>query len=358
MKVTTKAYVKSVINLALAILGLFIFLKIVPGVVSFFMPFAIAGIIAVIASPMVRFLEKKWNIRRKWGTALIVILTIAVLIVVGYAIGRFLTIQVSELLASIPKMWKTYLTEFLTGNKTYSMEWLGNMMEGFPGVLIAVIMGFLASYFFVVEQECLYNFYEDYIPEGAQKYCSLIRKSLTDSVSGYFKAQLKIEGWMYLILVIGLWILGISYAPLLAFLIALVDLLPIFGAGTVLCPMALFALIKNDYKASIGLLVIWLVTLAVRQIIQPKIVGDTIGLPSIPTLLLLYMGYKLAGVLGMIIAVPSGIIFWNLYQAGVFDTITNSFRILCAGFNQFRHLTAEDIQIAYPKNSADKNNRS
>ena len=132
------------------------------------------------------------------------------------------------------------------------------------------------------------------------------------------------------------------------------DLLPIFGAGTVLLPWAFFSLLGNDYRKAIGLLAIWIVTLILRQVIQPKIVGDSIGISSIPTLFLFYIGYKVAGVMGMILAVPIGIIVINLYQAGVFDTITNSFRILCAGFNRFRHLTKEDIQLAYSEDVTKK----
>jgi len=388
MKITN-AYMKAAMNLALAILGLFIFVKIVPVLLSFFMPFVIAAVIAAIASPAVRFLERKLKIKWKIGTACVVILVIAVIILLGYLLGSFLANQISGLLQDLPEMWDVLqtqleqislnlegvlrglpmdiqlmlqglseqavqlLSDFFTGNKLPSMEWLGNMVEGLPNAFIAIIMGLLAAYFFTAEQESLHNFYIDYVPGGVQKYCDMIKKSLTNAVGGYFKAQLKIEGWIYLIIVAGLWLIGIKYAPLLGIVIAIVDLLPIFGAGTILLPWALFSLLGNDYKKAIGILIIWIVTLVVRQVIQPKIVGDTIGLPAIPTLFLLYIGYKMAGVLGMILAVPIGIIVMNLYQAGVFDTVANSFRILCTGFNRFRRLTKEDIQIAYPKDDGD-----
>ena len=84
-----------------------------------------------------------------------------------------------------------------------------------------------------------------------------------------------------------------------------------------------------------------------RQLIQPKIMGDSMGMHTLPTVFLLYIGYKVSGIFGMIVAVPIGIIFLNMYQAGVFDTIVNSFRILGAGLSRFRHLTKEDIRLAY-----------
>ena len=94
-----------------------------------------------------------------------------------------------------------------------------------------------------------------------------------------------------------------------------------------------------------GLLIIWVAGQLVRQIIQPKIVGDSIGMEPIPTLFLLFIGYKVAGVMGMILAVPIGIIIVNLYEEGVFDTTKQSIQILVAGFNKFRRIRPEDIAI-------------
>ncbi len=73
-----------------------------------------------------------------------------------------------------------------------------------------------------------------------------------------------------------------------------------------------------------------------RQLIQPKIVGDSIGVPPLPTLFLIFIGYKVGSVAGMILAVPAGIIVANMYQAGFFDTTIDSvFWILVHGFNRF-----------------------
>ena len=107
-------------------------------------------------------------------------------------------------------------------------------------------------------------------------------------------------------------------------------------------PWAVVKFLSGDYAMAVGLLIIWGVGQLVRQIIQPKIVGDSIGLAPVPTLFLLYIGYKIGGVLGMIIAIPVGIIVVNLYQAGVFDTARDSVLILAKGINSFRKLDEED----------------
>ena len=191
------------------------------------------------------------------------------------------------------------------------------------------------------------NFMLDYMPESIKKYWDMVQVSLSSAVGGYLKAQLKIEFWIYLILTAGLFILRISYAPVLAIFIAILDFLPVFGTGTVLWPWIVFEIFGRNYRLAIGLALIWGVSQIVRQVIQPKIMGDSMGMHTLPTVFLLYIGYKVSGIFGMIVAVPIGIIFINMYQAGVFDTIVNSFRILAAGLRRFRHLTSEDIRLAY-----------
>ena len=122
----------------------------------------------------------------------------------------------------------------------------------------------------------------------------------------------------------------------------LLDFLPFFGTGTALIPWAVLKALSGDYRFAVGLVIIYLVSQLVRQVIQPKIVGDSVGMPPIPTLFLLYIGYKGAGVFGMIVAVPVGLILWTMYEEGLFDTTKNSIQILVAGINRFRRLSPED----------------
>ena len=175
----------------------------------------------------------------------------------------------------------------------------------------------------------------------------LISTGLKNAIGGYLKAQFKIEVWIYLLLVVGMFILGIPYGALISVGIAFLDFLPIFGTGTVMVPWAVIKLLDGDFKVGIGLLITWGVGQLVRQIIQPKIVGDSVGLPALPTLFLIYVGYRLGGFGGMIIALPVGILLVQLYQEGMFDTTVKSFQILFAGINRFRKIRDEDMLIVH-----------
>ena len=383
MKQETKAYCKALTNIVLALIGVVLLITVLPRVLSFFMPFVVAWIIALLASPMVKFLEDKLKIKRKAGTACVIIAVIAVIVLIGYGAAAFLIDQIQGLLRDLPDIWESLqlqideisrslsrlfvslpadvqeswafffenvessLGEWVAGLGSPSMSWLGNVAKQLPNLFVAVIMCLVAAFAFTAERTNMRNFMQDYMPETMKKYWDMIRVSLSSAVGGYLKAQLKIEFWIYLIVTAGLFILRISYAPVLAIFIAVLDFLPVFGTGTILWPWIVFEVFGRNYKLAVGLAVIWGVSQVVRQVIQPKIMGDSMGMHTLPTVFLLYIGYKASGIFGMIIAVPIGIIFINMYQAGVFDTIVNSFRILAAGLGRFRHLTKEDIRLAY-----------
>ena len=139
-------------------------------------------------------------------------------------------------------------------------------------------------------------------------------------------------------------ILKVEYAFLIAIGIAFLDILPFLGTAIVLYPWAIVKFLSSDYKMAIGLLIIWGISQLVRQIIQPKIVGDSIGVPPIPTLFLLYIGYKVSGVIGMILAVPLGLVVYTMYEEGAFDTVIKSIKILVRGINDFRTITESDME--------------
>ena len=131
-------------------------------------------------------------------------------------------------------------------------------------------------------------------------------------------------------------ILRIKFAVLLALLIAFLDFLPFFGTGTALIPWAVLKVLSKDYEFAVGLIIIYLVSQLVRQVIQPKIVGDSLGLNPLATLFFMYIGYKVSSIFGMIVAVPLGMILVSLYEAGAFADVIQDVKELGKGINHFR----------------------
>jgi sporulation integral membrane protein YtvI len=375
-----KKYVKAVVNIIIALTGLLLVIFLLPRFLWLFAPFVAGWIVALIASPLVRFFEEKLKIKRKAGSAFVIIVVIALVVLVIYLIIMKLAEEIVGLVESIPAMWVGIEAEFssighkLSGiyNKlptdmqqsltsvndqitdyfgnivseigTPTIAAVGNFAKQLPNIIIAIIMALLSSYLFVSDRESINAWFAKHTPIEIQQKYSIVRRSFVKAVGGYLKAQLRIELWMYLLLVIGLTILKVNYTLLIALGIAFLDLLPFFGTGTVMVPWAIIKILTGDYKMAVGLLIIWGVGQLARQVIQPKIVGDSVGMPALPTLMLLYIGYKLAGVVGMIVAVPVGLIVSTMYQEGAFDTTKNSIRIIVDGVHDFRQLTEDDIK--------------
>ena len=238
-----------------------------------------------------------------------------------------------------------YFRNVMGNFSTPTFEAVGNVAKQLPDIFLGVVMCLLSSYFFVADKSYMTNLVKKYVPDSIYYRFDLIRRSFRNAIGGYFKAQFKIEIWVYFLVAIGLAILKVNYSFLIALGIAFLDFLPVFGTGTVMIPWAIIEILSNNYKMAVGLLIIWMVGQLLRQVIQPKIVGDSIGMDAMPTLFLLYIGYKVAGVMGMILAVPIGIIFVNLYEEGAFETTAQSVKILVAGFNRFRKIRPEDMAI-------------
>lgn len=155
-------------------------------------------------------------------------------------------------------------------------------------------------------------------------------------IGGYFLAQFKIMFVVAVILAVGFLVLGVHYAVLLGILIAILDFLPLFGTGTVLIPWAIIKLLAGEYALAMGFALLYVLTQVVRQIVQPKIVGDTMGFPPLMTLVFLYLGFKFRGISGMILAVPIGILIMNLYKFGAFDEMIASAKTLMKEIQRFR----------------------
>ena len=199
--------------------------------------------------------------------------------------------------------------------------------------------------FFIADREYMLELVDKIIPKSIRHKYDIFYNSMKQAFGGYFKAQFFIEIRIYVLILIGLFILRIDYSFLIALAIAFLDFLPFFGSGAVFWPWAIIKLLGGDYVRAIGFLIIWGVGQIVRQLIQPKIMGDSIGMEPIPTLFLLFIGYKLAGVGGMIIAIPVGILLQNMNEAGIFDTPKMCVKLLIANLNDYRKLTKEDMAV-------------
>ena len=339
---------------------------------KFFLPFVIGWLIAMVANPLVKFLERRLNLVRKHSSVIIVVAVLAGIIGGLYFLVGRVIIEIRLLVLDMPEIYEAVRLELMEALDSLNrmvarmptgvQEWFnrtnenlggiasslmqkiafptvtvaGNVAKGIPGALVNSIVVILSSYFFIAEQDRIRDLAGRLIPSSFYSYGGLFRKDLKNLIGGYFLAQFRIMFVVAVVLAVGFLILGVRYGILLAVLIAILDFLPLFGTGTALFPWAVVKLLSGEAAFAVGLILLYVLTQVVRQIIQPKIVGDSMGLPPLLTLVFLYVGFKIRGISGMILAVPVGLVGVKLYEYGAFDPMVEQVKLLVQEINRLR----------------------
>ena len=364
------------VNLGVALAGVLFLIFVVPQLVRFLMPLIVAWIVAMIANPIIRFLEKRIKIMRKHGSALVIILVLAALIAAFYGLAVLVASQFSSWVTELPEVYDSvtqnlqhlfrllhqkyniipadvklafdqrenmldsYIQKAIDGLlkmvNSGSLSKVSSLASSLMDFLVYAILTILASYFMTVEKDHFTKLLQEKTPAGVQRIWNKIKKIFIRAIGGYFKAHFQIMIVIFFITVIPFAFMGISYSGLLAVVIAIVDFLPFFGAGTVLVPWAVYRLVTGSYTYAAILFVIYVVVLIVRQALEPKLIGDNIGTSPFETLVFMLVGYRLAGMLGLIVGIPVGMILVECYREGMFDDYIRGIKILARDINEYR----------------------
>ena len=363
---------RMILNIVIPLLGLCLVIFLGPRLLHFFMPFVVGWILALLANPLVRFLERRVKLVRRHGSMLIIIAALAIVIGLFYGAGLLVYREMGSFLADAPEIYQSVIAEIenalQNGRKLAeyfpqnlqppllafsdnldglfgklvsraaepTVQIAGHVAKSIPNLLVNMVIIILSSYLFLADRESIMRWLKEHLPAFVFRYIEYMKRDAKGLIGGYFLAQFRIMCVVALILAAGFLVLGVRYGVLLAFLTAILDFLPIFGTGTVLFPWAVVKLFAGEYAYATGLILLYILTQVVRQIIQPKIVGESMGLPPLMTLFLLYLGFKLRGLTGMILAVPVGLVFINFYKYGAFDSMIRLFRMLMESIQKFR----------------------
>jgi len=197
------------------------------------------------------------------------------------------------------------------------VDTLLSLLKTIPTIAFFFFFLFISLYFFVYDQDKVKAMFLKIDQKITSPFFILLKKKTLNTLKNYVKAQLILVSITFVISLIALTILKIPFSPLIAFVIAFVDLIPMVGPAFIYMPWIVFALLISEYSTGIGLLVAYLVTTLTRQTIEPKIVSSKIGTHPLITIISMYTCYRLFGVLGFIlgaILVMIGLIIWNIYK--------------------------------------------
>lgn len=313
----------------------------------FFAPFVIAVIVSYINEPVIRLLQKI-KISRKVGACISLLFTMSVLafvIVMGivktyneltvlqdnvHTYSVDISIKLNRLIYRFTDFYNalpTEVTDTVTTNLTSLstkisdlitavIQYVINTVSSIPKVTVFTIVTILATYFISSDRKAISSFFYRQLPFSWRKRMTGIKKDTIKALLGYFRAILILMGFTFIEVSVGLFILDVKYAFLVALIVALSDAIPIVGTGVVMLPWILWNVFTGNMTLAFGLAIIYILGILIRQIMEPKIVGSQIGLHPLVTLLAMYIGLQFFGILGMFIGPISIIIVKNLQDAG------------------------------------------
>lgn len=364
---------KILVNLLVSIMILISIIFIVPKLIVFFMPLIVAWIIASIANPMVVFLENRIKIMRKHGSVLVIVF---VLLLVGtflYMVTHLIVTQVSSMIMDLPELYEQTFDKlqdslvqlhqkftFIPGNleqfleenqdkvndillsvvdslKVDSISAVGDFASSIIDIFVVVVLTLMLSYFFVAKREQIKKTVSGCIPMGIKQFWNMAMDTCLRALAGYLKAcfQIMIVVFIILFIIFG-GILHVQYASLLALLTAFLDFLPFLGTGIIITPWAIYCAITGEYFTVVVLAVTYVICLLVHRLLEPKLVGDSVGMSPFATLISMFIGYRLIGMLGLIVGIPVGMIVIAFKEQGVFDSHIRGIKILAEDINEYR----------------------
>ena len=177
-----------------------------------------------------------------------------------------------------------------------------SLFAALPSVIFFLIVSVVACFYFCTDNTSVGQIFISLVPSRWQEKLPRIRENLRDVLYKYVRAYCILLLLTFALLLVGFWILGVEYAFLLAFLIALADLLPVIGVGTILIPWGIVMLLQKNFYVGFGLLILFLVISLIRQVAEPRVLGKSLGLHPLLTLFSIYVGFSLFGLPGMILA--------------------------------------------------------
>lgn len=217
------------------------------------------------------------------------------------------------------EQWVSNATGALTQLSTKISGVLFGFASGIPDFFIFFIVFLVAVYLFTFSLPVMKSSFLSLFEDKSRLQVEEVLQSLRRSVFGFLRAQLLLSIITYILSFAGLLIIGTGYPLAIALLIVVVDILPVLGVGSALVPWAVYQLATGDVYTGVGLILLFLIITVVRRIVEPKILGDAVGIGALSALISLYVGYELVGVIGVFLGPIVVIVFMAMKKAGLFD---------------------------------------
>lgn len=210
--------------------------------------------------------------------------------------------EADEISESLEIMLNNALQRIAEHLGTSAATFAARIVGSLPDAILALTVTVVASFYFALDIDLVNDKIKQLLPEKATQVIEKIRTRAARGVKKYLGAYLALYLITFSQLLIGFLLLGIDDPTAVAALVAFVDMLPVLGTAAVLLPWGVIALLLGEYFLGFGLLALLAVMSLIRQVIEPKIVGKSLGVHPLVTLVAMYAGYAALGAIGMIVA--------------------------------------------------------
>ncbi len=327
-------------------------------------PFFFAAALSIFLQPAVRFISKKLKLKAHGFISTIMVLFI-VCVVVGalvlvlsslinelkdfasYFFSRFKSIDdiinvvkdwVMGIVVALPKgigatvsakvneffnSLSTGGTEFDLGMLSTPISGAWGFVKGVPSFIISIVVTIISCVFMTSEYDLMRDMILDILPVEKGKKLVKAKGTVTKGVGKLVKAYATIMFITFTEVFLGLNLMKLigvydgGYIPIISFVVCIVDIIPVLGTGTIVIPWAIYSLFTGNIGLGIGLVILYGVITVLRQIIEPKLVANQVGLPSIVTIMAMFLGGRVFGAFGIILLPLTVIVIKLMYDEGV-----------------------------------------
>jgi sporulation integral membrane protein YtvI len=279
-------------------------------------------------------LQRRLKIARGITTIFLIIIVILLVAVAGTAIVNRVIVEVSQLSQALPSQledlrnilydiedgFERFMTfvpdeftfdfnELVNQLISFLTSWLGDAAKNFsvgfvtkvPSILLNVLLCLISAFFFTRDKSLIRDTLMKNLPEWVGMKVKMVQEGFLSAISAYLRAQLIIMSVVASLCILGLTILQYPYAVIMGIIICLMDALPLVGSSLIFWPWALMSLLSGNYKYTVGLILINMACFFARQILEPKVLGQQIGVHPLLVLVSIYVGLNLFGVVGLFI---------------------------------------------------------
>lgn len=191
-------------------------------------------------------------------------------------------------------------------------------VSSFSTFIFNFVIGIILAYFLSIEITTWKQTAENKTPNTFKAAFFFLRDNVLKGIALYLKAQAKMIGITFIVILIALLLLGVDNAFVIAVVSAIFDILPLLGVGTIFIPWIIYLIIVGKISLAIWLSALFLVVVLTRQILEPKITGDSLGVSAFTMTAFMIVSLSLFGVAGVILAPILMILIKSLYDQGYF----------------------------------------